>query len=158
MKYPVPGLAGWILLATLSLAPPGFASPMSHEGAVAVVNLLFNALDCDLDGTVEPAEVDDHFGQLWLPVDRDQSQTLSRGEYAMTHRKMDDAGSDALFADADANRDGEVDVNEYRAHVKRMILLVDSDGDREATRPDVGLKPWPLPGARGFSFAKRPGG
>ncbi len=137
---------GCALFATASARAE---QPLQREYAKAVVNLLFNRLDCDLDGTVEPSEVDDHIAQLWHPIDNDRSRSLSPKEYAMSHRALAADGEQALFDNADANRDGQISVDEYRAHVKRAIVAVDTDGDREATRLDAGLNPWPKP------FAKR---
>ncbi|NJN45620.1 MAG: hypothetical protein HC808_03025 [Candidatus Competibacteraceae bacterium] len=54
----------------------------------------------------------------------------------------DDIGI-ALFRDADANGDDRISVSEFRKHLERMILAVDSDGDREVSLKDVGLKPMP---------------
>ena len=128
------------------------AMPVSHAGeapdladAKSVLNLLFYPLDCDMDGVIDPGEVDEHISQLWLPIDGDRSRTLSPKEYAMTHRTLDAKSDAVLFADADANHDGVVGVDEFRAHVKRMIRLLDTDGDREISRGDAGLKPLPKP-------------
>jgi hypothetical protein len=127
--------------------------------AKAITSRVFNALDCDTNGYVEPSEVDDHFAQLWHPIDIDRSRSLTPREYAKTHKKLDERAAKALFADADANANGEVDVREFGDHLRRMILILDTDGDYEISRDDVGLKPFPTFKARRFGFAQRsPGG
>ena len=128
--------------------------PVDRDSAAAVVNLVFNRLDCDLDGTVEPEEVDEHLGQLWHPIDVDRSRWLNAREYAMSHRSVSVEVGASLFDEADADADGKISVDEYQAHLKRMILRVDDDGDREVSRPDVGLKPWPKGDGR-IGFGKR---
>jgi Ca2+-binding EF-hand superfamily protein len=94
-------------------------------------------------GRVDLGEVDEHLSQLWLPIDLDRSQTLQRTEYAMTHRAVSDDVAERLFRDADVNGDGEIDVREFRRHLKRMIRVLDSNGDGEIDRADAGLAPLP---------------
>lgn len=104
-----------------------------------MVAIIFDRLDCDLDGTVEVAEVDDHFAQVWAPLDVDRSRSLSRTEYARTHPALPDTAARALFTDADADGDGRVNANEFRLHLQRMIRTLDADGDYVVSRADAGL-------------------
>lgn len=135
--------------AVIAAAPAYPADSVLAQGpARAVVNLIYNRLDCDLDGTVESDEVDDHIAQLWHPIDSDRSRSLTAKEYAMTHRAVDADTDKVLFQDADANADGQVSVDEFRAHLKRALLAVDADGDFEVTRQEAGLKPLPQPFTR----------
>lgn len=149
------GVVLGVLLCTMGPVVAPAADGIGRDHARAVVNLIFNALDCDVDGVVDPGEVDEHFAQLWHPIDRDRSRTLSPREYALTHHEVAEPIAQALFADADANGDGDVDFREFNAHIKRLIIVIDNDGDLEISRADVGLKPWPMPKARRFTFARR---
>ncbi|MEE4379603.1 MAG: EF-hand domain-containing protein [Candidatus Competibacteraceae bacterium] len=132
----------------------GETDGIKQNHALAVVKAVFSRLDCDLDGTIDPSEVDDHFAQLWHPIDRDRSRTLSKNEYALSHRSVPDTIGTALFRDADADTNGQISVTEYRKHLERMILTVDQDGDREVSLTDVGLKPMPTPKNSPFVTAK----
>lgn len=133
-------LAGLLILGwSLPVAVPA----VEQNEARALVGLVFDRLDCDMDGRVDVGEVDEHFSQMWMPIDVDRSRTLNRREYAMTHRAVADDVADRLYRDADGDADGTVDVREFRQHVKRMILAVDSDGDREVDRANAGLRALP---------------
>ncbi|MEL7448255.1 MAG: hypothetical protein AAFN78_03550 [Pseudomonadota bacterium] len=125
---------------------------VNAEQARAVVRAIFDRLDCDLDGTVETAEVDDHFAQVWAPSDRDRSRALSPVEYSRLHYTLSDEQGRGLFADADADADGKITAGELRLHLQRMIRHIDADNDNEVTRADAGLK------SAGYArpFAKRP--
>jgi Ca2+-binding EF-hand superfamily protein len=130
---------GWLTAPGVVLGDDGVDPPHAQ----AVVNAVFGLLDCDLDGVIDPTEVDEHFAQLWHPADRDQSRMLSRKEYALLHRAVPDAIAAALFREADADADGQVSPNELRQHLQRMILRVDTNGDREVASADIGLNPMP---------------
>jgi hypothetical protein len=118
---------------------------VDKEQAQAVVGSIFDLLDCETTGSIDTFEVDDHFSQVWLPADRDHSRTLSRREYAYTHYPMSKGKSEALFREADANSDGQLQAMEFRLHLQRMIQALDADGNREVTRQEAGLKPHPSP-------------
>ncbi|MEM1230945.1 MAG: hypothetical protein AAGI15_10440, partial [Pseudomonadota bacterium] len=141
--------AGAVLLALLG-ASPGVAAELTATTADLVVKRIYMQLDCDLDGAVEPDEVDEHFAQVWAPMDRDGSRTLSSTEYwqllgsaVSTQPVAADARVQQLFGDADADANQAIDPAEMRAHLRRLIVLADRNGDYEVTRPEVGLAPWP---------------
>ncbi|MEZ5582764.1 MAG: EF-hand domain-containing protein [Candidatus Competibacteraceae bacterium] len=142
---------GLLLASGVSL---GDTDGIEQSHAKAVVQAIFNRLDCDLDGTVDPSEVGEHIAQLWHPIDRDQSRTLSKKEYALTHRAVPEDIGTALFRDADADGDGQISVSEFRHHLERMIVKVDSNGDREVSLTEVGLKPMPTFKKNPFVTAK----
>lgn len=132
----------WLpFLISLSVVPQGAMSDegIGQEGARAVVSAIFDRLDCEMDGIIEPDEVDEHFGSVWLPADKDRSRFLSPKEYSLTHRTVPDPIGEALFRDADANADGKVASYEFRSHLQRMIKTLDLDHDGEISRMDAGL-------------------
>ena len=126
--------------------------PLTPGHAQLVVSAVFDSMDCDLDGTIEPSEVDDHFAQLWHPADLDRSKALSRREYARTTQLADGVTVGQLFTDADRNGDALIGFSEYSAHLQRMILLADVNGDFEVSRNELGLTPHPKPER---AFARR---
>jgi hypothetical protein len=139
-------LAGLLVVAGVlpSLAGAGGKdAAVDRDAAGALVSLVFDRLDCNMSGRVDVSEVDEHIALLWMPIDIDRSQTLQRHEYAMTHRTVGDDVAETLFRDADSNADGVVDVREFRQHVKRMILVLDANGDGEIDRADAGLAALP---------------
>lgn len=130
------------LVASLLVLPQGVIGDegVGQEQARAVVSAIFDRLDCEFDGVIEPDEVDEHFAQVWLPADRDRSRFLSSNEYSRTHRSVPDQTGAALFRDADSNEDGQVVASEFRLHLQRMIKTLDLDHNGEITRKDAGLK------------------
>ncbi len=113
---------------------------VGSEHAKAVLYIVFDRLDCDLEGTIDTAEVDDHFAQIWHPADLDQSMSLSRKEYQLVHAPVTRGIATALFKDADTDANGHIGAGEFRDHLQRMILTLDANGDFEVTRQEAGLK------------------
>ena len=60
--------------------------------ARALIGAFFQVLDCDLEGNVELSEIDDHFAQVWGPIDLDRSRALSAREYWKMHRPLTPEG------------------------------------------------------------------
>jgi hypothetical protein len=133
--------ASSILAANLAIGDQG----IDKEQAQAVVGSIFDRLDCESAGTIDSAEVDDHFSQVWLPADRDRSRTLTKMEYSQIHLPVSKASGKLLFLDADANADGQIQASELRLHLQRMIKTLDADGNHEVSRKEAGLKPHPSP-------------
>ncbi len=100
---------------------------------------LFDLLDCDMDGTIEQAEIDDHFSQIWLPSDRDASQTLSAREFVLISGALSETQRSDTFNAADANADDVVSAAELRVYLFGLIELLDDNGDFELSRADLGL-------------------
>lgn len=135
-------LSGILLVSSnASAATTDDTAGNKTAGYKAMVNATFNLLDCDTDGIIDPFEVDEHFSQLWLPVDRDHSRSLSKKEYFYTHRTVSKKVEDFLFRDADRNLDKKVSPEEFQRQMERAIGSLDSDQDGEVVRSDVGLKP-----------------
>ena len=115
---------------------------LQAETARQVIRGVFDMLDCDLDGTVEQAEVDEHFAQIWLPADRDASRSLDAREFLVLQGGLTDAERQRHFARADGNRNGEISPSELRRHLAGLIEQIDDDGDLELSRADLGLPSW----------------
>lgn len=116
---------------------------LAAEHARAMLNINFQRFDCENSGLAHVDEVDDHFAQIWLPADRDQNRTLSPTEYRRTHTSLGAAAEAALFADADANGDGQIAANEMRWHLRRLMRLADANGDAAVSLAEAGLPPDP---------------
>lgn len=136
-------MASRLVLALALCCSGSAAAELTASAADLVVQRIYNQLDCDLDGTVEPDEVDEHFAQVWAPMDRDGSRTLSAMEYGQL---VGTGGAPQarerqrqLFRDADADASAAIDPAEMRAHLRRLIVLADRNGDYEVTRTEVGL-------------------
>lgn len=116
---------------------------LAPEHAMAMLNVNFQRLDCENSGVAHIDEIDDHFAQIWLPADRDQNRSLSPSEFRGTHTTVDAVAEVALFADADANGDGRISASEMRWHLRRLMRLVDANGDAVVTLAEAGLPPDP---------------
>lgn len=139
MKYR--NLHVFITSALLITSVASAGDKLSRAEAAAVVDKVFNVLDCDIDGVIDRLEIDEHFAQLWLPLDTDRSGALSKLEYTYVHRAVPEATAKKLFADADADKDKNVTPIEFQKHMERMIQIVDDEGDGDIMRDDVGFKP-----------------
>lgn len=114
-------------------------SSVSKEDAAAVIGYIFSRLDCDLEGTVEVSEVDDHFAQVWTPLDIDWSRSLSPKEYSLTHVAKTEASARTLYEHADRNGDGRIGYTEFRLHLQELVAVLDANDDREVSRAEVML-------------------
>lgn len=112
----------------------------THTTAKHILRGLFSRLDCDLDGTIEQAEIDDHFAQIWLPADSDASQSLNNREYTLITGALNETQRNQTFATADADASGTVSANELRRYLFNLIELLDDNGDLELSRADLGMK------------------
>lgn len=112
--------------------------------AQALVRSIFDRLDCDLDGTIEVDEVDEHFAQIWLPADQDTSRALSKKEFQTLHGNMRADQAESLFKEADADGDQWVNASELRRNLRQLVALADGNGDHEVSREEVGLQPHPV--------------
>lgn len=132
----------WLsIVIFLSVVPSGAVGDegATQEQARAVVSEIFDRLDCEIDGIIEPDEVDEHFAQVWLPADSDRSRWLSPKEYSLTHKPVPDPVGETLFRDADSDKNGQIDAREFRSQLQRMIKTLDLDRNGEITRKDAGL-------------------
>lgn len=111
--------------------------PLLNWEAYALVDKNFQALDCENIGEFPPEEIDDHMGQVWLPVTAGQTQELSPRVYAKVHHGVPEASAARLFADADLDGDGKVTPNELRDQFVRLIVQLDLNDDRWLTRAEL---------------------
>lgn len=111
--------------------------------AQQILGGLFDRLDCDMDGTIDQAEIDDHFSQIWLPADTDASRALSVREYTLVSGSLSASERLIAFQAADANADGSISTHELRGHLFGLIELLDDNGDLELSLADLNLPPAP---------------
>ncbi len=133
-----------LLLITLCATPLAAAnesneSELKREHAQALIGAFFQVLDCDLEGNVELSEIDDHFAQVWGPIDLDRSRALSSREYWKMHRPLTPEGDAALWRDADRDGDSLVSPAELRSQLRRLMPLLDADGDLEISGAEAGF-------------------
>lgn len=118
-------------------APSVDTAPIKNWEAYAVIDKNFQSLDCENIGEFPPEEIDDHIGQVWLPVTAGQTQELTPRLYAKTHHGVPEDTAARLFADADADGDGKVILRESRDQFVRLIEQLDLNGDRWLTRAEL---------------------
>lgn len=131
---PTPAFAEAETDSAASATQPG---PLLNWEAYALVDKNFQALDCENIGEFPPEEIDDHIGQVWLPVTAGQTQQLSARLYAKIHHGVPDETAARLFADADRDGDGKVILRESRDQFVRLITQLDLNGDRWLTRAEL---------------------
>lgn len=139
LKSGNPSWIGITLLAWAGAAPA--QTPLDRETALTALLSVFDRMDCDHNGLIDPGEIDEHFSQVWSPADLDRSRSLSASEFARTHRPLPGPAADALFRAADRDADGRVDADELRAHLRELILRFDGNGDWEVSRADLRPEP-----------------
>lgn len=113
---------------------------LATDGPAAAAFVLipvFDILDCNRADAIDAAQVEEHFSQMFAPLDRDRSRTLSLDEYVGAIRGAERQARERLFARIDVNTDGIASVKEYRNHLFEMIELADTNKDGEVTRAEL---------------------
>lgn len=118
-------------------APKSDPVVLQNWEAYAVIDKNFHALDCESINQFPPEEIDDHLGQVWLPVTGGQTQRLTPQLYQRIHHGVPDETAARLFADADRNGDGQVSLEESRDQFVRLIEQLDIDKNRWLTRAEL---------------------
>lgn len=130
----------FVLCAALcACAGTGEIAQVSSERQIARDTLLpmFYVLDCTDQGFLEAGEIAEHMAQIFRPFDRDNSRTLSRGEFSRAGNYHDAGLLDTAFTMSDANADGAVNSQEYRYYLERLIRTMDTDSNGELTLAEL---------------------
>ena len=111
-----------------------------HAAALHFLKPIFSYLDCEDDGTIEKVDVEDHFFQIFLYVDRDRSLTIAKDEYLNSVAKPAIDIDHLIFQLMDANTNGRVSTTEFRRHTIAAIDAADINKDGEVTEAEVGIE------------------
>ncbi|MEO1079211.1 MAG: EF-hand domain-containing protein [Pseudomonadota bacterium] len=96
-----------------------------------VINPFFVDLDCENLGYVQPGEVDEHLGPIFMGLDLDGSSEIDPAEWR-SHPAMRDQPLLAIsFSVADVDHDGGVNYLELLEYLKTAINALDDNGDGE---------------------------
>lgn len=137
-------LAGLILLAATTAhaqrqgrgfgAPPFLKADTNGDGVITAAewSALFKTLDADHNGKLEGAE---------LPGPRHGAPPQGAAAYLLSHG-------------ADADGDGQVTLDEFRAHIAKL----DADGDGALSAEELPLHPFRGPGGAGAPAKRALGG
>lgn len=108
-----------------------------RQQASAFLVPVFDILDCTDQGFIESGEVDEHFAQVFNPMDRNRSRSLSRSEYLRYGSAETLSLREAAFDGIDTDRDQSVSALEFRSYLFQIIEIADTDGDGEVTREEL---------------------
>lgn len=101
------------------------------------VKPFFSELDCENVGYVQPDEVDEHAGTIFLGFDVNRSQSLDPREWN-SYPFMSDKPLLALsFKQADTDGSGQLSFQEFTSYLKAAVRDMDRDGDGEIYPADL---------------------
>lgn len=125
-------------LATASgSGAPGVEGPFTPAIAAAILEPMFETLDCTEAGYFQEPEINEHFSQIFRFYDRDLSRTITRAEYLRGTSGAKKQELQHLFARIDADKNGILSAKEYREHLSAMFQLADANRDGELTREEL---------------------
>ncbi|MEM1188127.1 MAG: hypothetical protein AAGI72_06360 [Pseudomonadota bacterium] len=102
-----------------------------------VINPFFVDLDCENLGYVQPGEVDEHVGPIFMGFDLDGSSGIDPAEWR-SHPGMRDQPLLAIsFSVADVDGDGRVNYLELLEYMKTAINALDDNGDGELSPSEL---------------------
>ena len=117
------------------------ASPAGSEAELAahavIVDPLFDELDCESLGYVQPGEVDEHAGPIFSSFDIDKSFGISRAEWYGGAISKENSLVALSFEMADANSDTSLNFLEFTTYLKRAVSTLDSNGDGELSPAEL---------------------
>ena len=117
------------------------SSPGGSEQELAahavIVNPLFDELDCESLGYVQPGEVDEHAGPIFSSFDTDKSFGISKAEWYGGAISKENALVALSFKMADANSDTSLNYLEFTTYLKRAVSTLDSNGDGELSPAEL---------------------
>lgn len=96
-----------------------------------VLGPYFDILDCDREGLIDTGQIDEHFTQLFGPLDMDRSRNLTPGEFIHHTQHRSRSRQEAAFKMADKDGDDLVSVNEFLAFYYGMVEAADTNRDGE---------------------------
>lgn len=123
--------------STAEGAPAKPTVSLDGPTAAFVLEPLFDTLDCDRKDAIDDGQIDEHFSQLFAPMDLDQSRSLTLSEFVRSSRTNARPRQEAVFSLADRNGDGLVSALEYGEFLVTMIGLADTDKDGDVTRVEL---------------------
>jgi hypothetical protein len=133
------GLAGLPGCGQLVDQPlPLSQAPATELAAHAqMVSPFFNELDCENLGYVQPGEVDEHVGPIFLSFDTNRSRDIDATEWR-TYPYMPDKPLMALsFRVADRDGDKVVSIREFTDYMRQAVSALDGDGDGEVSPAEL---------------------
>jgi EF hand len=127
--------------APASVPISGEAGPRQTAGpadtAAFVLSPLFHTLDCEGEGVIRADEVDEHIAQALSVYNRDDTRTITRGEYLRATEGALRERRAALFVTIDTNRDEVLSAKEFARHLVAAIDQADTNRDGEVTRREL---------------------
>lgn len=136
-------------LAALTLAGAAYAAPTPAGGAdplgdktvtraefMAKHAEMFDKLDANKDGKIDPADRAAHMGQRFDEADTDRNGSLSRAEFTALHDKMGPDGEKRGERRRDGDREGHRGMGGGKGMGMHMIRMADANKDGTVTRDE----------------------
>jgi Ca2+-binding EF-hand superfamily protein len=132
-------------------AAPAAAGPVPVPRAdfLATMDSEFKRMDANKDGILTRKEVEDYQHAvalraaqernvaLFLMLDKDKNGTLTPAEFADLPMNMPEPNSAAVFTQTDLNRDGQINIVEYRTGKLSAFDRMDTDKDGVVTPAEM---------------------
>ena len=134
------------ILYGMAVLPAGTAFaddpfPVSTEAELAahaqIVRPFFNELDCENLGYVQPGEVDEHVGPIFISFDVNRSRDIDSSEWRSYPYMRDKPLMALSFRVADRDGDNVVSIREFTDYMRQAVAALDSDGDGEVSPAEM---------------------
>lgn len=109
---------------------PGVATP-------AGLGIVYEVLDCTREGYISEGEVIEHGGPLFRNLDANRDMRLSREEFVTKYHARWAPIRHAYFDEADTDGDGLININDYMAHLERLLIVADTNKDGDTAWEEI---------------------
>jgi len=122
----------------LAEAPVSVSSKIREQAAHAqMVEPFFDELDCENLGYVQPGEVEEHIGPIFISFDADRSQNIDALEWRHFPYIRDKALMQLSFSVADRDGNNSVSFREFTEYLSLAVASLDSDGNGELSPAEL---------------------
>ena len=108
-----------------------------HSAHAQMVRPFFDELDCENLGFVQPGEVEEHIGPIFLSFDANGSRDIDLSEWQRYPYMLHKSLMKLSFSVADRNGNKVVSFREFTEYLSLAVTTLDADHDGEVSPAEL---------------------